>query len=107
MDKLERMNRVLAGESADRPPVSLWYHFGVQHGPGDQFARIALDYFEHYDFDFLKVMNDYFYPLPRGLDAIRSRSDLERIRPIDVGDCSSAARLSLTKVSRATPNSRQ
>jgi uroporphyrinogen decarboxylase len=84
MDKLERIQRVLAGDSVDRPPVSLWYHFGVQHGPGDRFARIALDFFEHYDFDFLKVMNDYFYPLPEGLDAIRSATELERIQPIDV-----------------------
>lgn len=84
MDKLERIDRVLAGEAVDRPPVSLWYHFGVQHGPGEQFARIALDYFEHYDFDFLKVMNDYFFPMPQGLDGIHNPSDLDRIRPIDI-----------------------
>jgi uroporphyrinogen decarboxylase len=87
MDKLERIDRVLSGESVDRPPLSLWYHFGVQHGTGDQFARIALEFFEHYDFDFLKVMNDYFYPLPEGLDAIRTRADLERIQPIDIDSC--------------------
>jgi uroporphyrinogen decarboxylase len=87
MDKLERMERVLAGEAVDRPPLSLWYHFGIQHGTGEQFARIALEFFEHYDFDFLKVMNDYFYPLPHGLDAIRTRADLERIQPIDVEGC--------------------
>ena len=87
MDKQERIDRVLAGEEVDRPPVSLWYHFGVQHGPGEQFARIAIDFFEHYDFDFMKVMNDYFYPLPEGLDGIRSAEDLERIRPIDINAC--------------------
>ena len=87
MQKLERLDRVLAGESVDRPPVSLWYHFGVQHGSGEQFARIALEFFEHYDFDFLKVMNDYFFPLPEGLDAIRTRADLEQIQPIDIDQC--------------------
>ena len=87
MHKLERLDRVLAGEPVDRPPLSLWYHFGVQHGPGDQFARIALEFFEHYDFDFLKVMNDYFYPLPEGLEAIRTRADLERIQPVDIDKC--------------------
>ena len=84
MHKLERLDRVMAGESVDRPPVSLWYHFGVQHGPGEQFAQIALDFFEHYDFDFLKVMNDYFFPLPDGLDAVRNRTDLEQIQPVDI-----------------------
>ena len=87
MHKLGRLDRVLAGESVDRPPVSLWYHFGVQHGPGEQFARIALEFFEHYDFDFLKVMNDYFFPLPNGLDALRTRADLELIKPIDFENC--------------------
>jgi hypothetical protein len=44
MDKLERIQRVLAGDRVDRPPVSLWYHFGVQLvGPQPQraFARVC------------------------------------------------------------------
>jgi uroporphyrinogen decarboxylase len=84
MNKIERVDAVLAGRPPDRPPVSLWYHFGVQHGPGEPFARIALDYFRAYDFDWLKVMNDYFYPLPEGLEAVRSREDLRRLEPFEV-----------------------
>jgi uroporphyrinogen decarboxylase len=77
--KTERIDRVLGGREVDHPPLSLWYHFGVQHGGGDRFARIALEYFRAYDFDFLKVMNDYHYPMPDGLEAVRTRSDLKRI----------------------------
>lgn len=84
MDKIERVDRVLKGEEVDRPPVSLWYHFGIQHGSGRQFARITLEFFDYYDLDFLKVMNDYFYPPPDGLPAVRSREDLKRIRPFDI-----------------------
>ena len=84
MDKIERIDAILQGGQADRPPVSLWYHFGVQHGPGERFARIALDAFRAYDFDWLKVMNDYFYPLPAGLEAVRSAADLGRLEPFDV-----------------------
>jgi uroporphyrinogen decarboxylase len=83
-DKIELVDRVLRGETADRPPLSLWYHFGVQHGKGTQFARLALEYFRFYDFDFLKVMNDYFYPLPEGLDAVQTGADLRRITRFDV-----------------------
>lgn len=79
MNKKELVDRVLAGESVERPPLSLWYHFGVQHGRGEAFAKITLDYFNYYDFDFLKVMNDYFYPVPEGLEAIRTKSDLQRL----------------------------
>lgn len=83
MNKKELVNRVLAGETVDRPPLSLWYHFGIQHGDGEAFARTTLSYFNYYDFDFLKVMNDYFYPVPDELEAVRTREDLQRITLID------------------------
>ncbi len=83
MKKIERIDRVLDGREVDIPPLSLWYHFGVQHGGGERFARIALEYFRAYDFDFLKVMNDYHYPMPDGLEAVRTQSDLMRIARFD------------------------
>jgi uroporphyrinogen decarboxylase len=79
MNKIERIDRVLSRQSVDRPPVSLWYHFGLQHGGADQFAQATLSFFDYYDFDFLKVMNDYFYPPPEGLDAIDSAAGLKRL----------------------------
>jgi uroporphyrinogen decarboxylase len=84
MNKLERVDRVLKGEEVDYPPISLWYHFGVQHGGGEQFARITIEYFKHYDFDYLKVMNDYYYPAPAGLDTVRSKEDLQKFTAFDV-----------------------
>jgi uroporphyrinogen decarboxylase len=87
MDKIERVNRVLKGEDIDRPPVTLWYHFGVQHAGGEQFAKLTLEFFDYYDFDYLKVMNDYFYPPPEGLDAVKTKDDLKRITPFDVEKC--------------------
>jgi uroporphyrinogen decarboxylase len=84
MEKKARVDGVLNGETVDRPPLSLWYHFGVQHGSGKAFAETTLNYFDHYDFDFLKVMNDYFYPPPPGLEAIRNASDLQRLDRIAV-----------------------
>ena len=84
MDKIERVDKVLAGQEVDHPPLSMWYHFGIQHGSGEQFARISLEYFHHYDLDFLKVMNDYFYPAPDGLETIKSAADLNRLQPFDI-----------------------
>ncbi|MDJ0889139.1 MAG: uroporphyrinogen decarboxylase family protein [Desulfobacterales bacterium] len=83
MNKIERIDAVLAGHAPDRPPVSLWYHFGLQHAGGDGFARASLDYFDHYDFDFLKVMNDYFYPAPAGVDTVCGPEDLRQFGPFD------------------------
>lgn len=84
MEKTERVDRVLEGREVDRAPLSLWYHFGVQHRGGEGFAKLALDYFRFYDFDFLKVMNDYFYPMPEGVEAIRTGEDLRKITPFHV-----------------------
>jgi uroporphyrinogen decarboxylase len=86
MNKIERVDRVLNGEEVDRPPVTLWYHFGVQHAGGEQFAKIATEYFNYYDFDYLKVMNDYFYKPPEGLDAVKTKDDLKRITHFDIDD---------------------
>ena len=83
MVKKELVDRVLGGQTVVRPPLSFWYHFGIQHGGGEVFAKTALDYFFYYDFDFLKVMNDYFYPLPEGLKAIQSASDLQHLSRFD------------------------
>ncbi len=79
MNKKDRVDKVLNGQSVDRAPISLWYHFGVQHSTANRFAETTLEYFHHYDFDFLKVMNDHFYPAPHELKAIRSRTDLQRL----------------------------
>ena len=84
MDKKQFVDQVLGGDTVQRPPVSMWYHFGTQYGDGAPFARTSLAYFRHYDFDFLKVMNDYFYPPPRGLDAVRTAEDLARLERFDV-----------------------
>ncbi len=83
MNKIERIDAVLAGHAPDRPPVSLWYHFGLQHAGGQGFARASLEFFDSYDFDFLKVMNDYFYPAPAGVDTVRGPEELGRFRRFD------------------------
>jgi uroporphyrinogen decarboxylase len=83
MNKIERVDNVLSGKEVDRPPISLWYHFGIQHTGGQQFARVTLEFFDYYDFDFLKVMNDYYYPAPEGLDSVSSKEDLQRFSRFD------------------------
>jgi uroporphyrinogen decarboxylase len=82
MNKKELVDKVLEGRPVPHPPLSMWYHFGLQHADGDAIAKTTLAYFRHYDFDFLKVMNDYFYPVPEGLSAVRTRADLQRLVPV-------------------------
>jgi uroporphyrinogen decarboxylase len=64
--------------------VTIWYHFGNQHAKADVTAQVHLEFFEHYDLDLLKVMNDYDYPNPPGLDVVATPTDLSRLEPFDV-----------------------
>jgi len=85
VNKIDRVTRALKGEEVDRPPFSFWYHFGLQHGPGRKHAEAELDFYRAYDLDFLKVMNDYPYPLPAGVEEY----------------CDEACRLKVTRAHRA------
>ena len=82
MNKIERVTNALRGGEVDRPPFSFWYHFGLQHQPGRKHAEAELDFYRAYDLDFLKVMSDYPFPLPDGLEAVATEEDWRRIEPI-------------------------
>jgi len=84
MNAIERVDRTLAGKEVDRPPVSFWYHFGIQHESGRRLAETSLAFFRSYGLDWLKLMNDYFYPMPPGTLELASRGDLSKITLFDV-----------------------
>jgi len=84
MNKKELVDATLAGREVERPPVSFWYHFGVQHAPGNRIAEISLEFLRYYDLDWLKLMNDYFYPMPSGVSELATAAALELIKPLDV-----------------------
>ncbi len=86
MNKQERVLAALNGKEVDYIPYSLWYHFGTQFLRAEKAADIEIAFYERYDFDFLKVMNDYSYPLPEGLDRIRTIEDWMQMKPVAVED---------------------
>ncbi len=67
----------------DRAPFTVWYHFGNQHAPAERTAQVHLEFFDHYDLDLLKLMNDYDYPMPAGLEVVATAQDLARLQPFD------------------------
>ena len=83
MNKIERVRAALAGAPVDRAPFTVWYHFGNQHAPAERTAQVHLEFFEHYDLDLLKLMNDYDYPMPAGMEVIASAADLGKLEPFD------------------------
>jgi len=84
MTKIERVRAALSGAEVDRPPFSVWYHFGLQHAPAERTAQIHVEFFDAYNLDWLKVMNDYSYPMPRSIESLTDPRDLKRITAFDV-----------------------
>jgi uroporphyrinogen decarboxylase len=84
MNKKERVLAAIEGrmEAIDRPPVSVWYHFGSQFLSGRKFGDLEAAFFRHYDFDFLKMMNDYPWPLPHGLASVEKAEELALFGPL-------------------------
>jgi uroporphyrinogen decarboxylase len=83
MTKLERVRAALAGRPVDHPPFSVWYHFGLQHAPAERTAQAHLEFFEAYDLDWLKAMNDYSYPMPEGVETLAQARDLAKLATLE------------------------
>ncbi len=84
MNKIERVRAAVAGKPVDRPPMTIWYHFGNQHAHPELTAQVHLEFFENYDLDLLKVMNDYDYPMPDTMEVMATPADLKQLAFLDV-----------------------
>ncbi len=82
MTKAERFIKAVRGEEVDRPPVSAWLHFASGHLSPGETADLHLRFFKEYDWDYIKVMNDYTYPYP-GPELSGTR-DLYRFEPLNL-----------------------
>src|SRR5699024_6194186 len=88
MTKKERFLAAAKGESVDRPPLTAWVHFQSDHLSAVEVADLHEAFFNAYDFDILKVMNDYRYPVPAGVrtlddpEALKQYTKLSRDQPV-------------------------
>ena len=64
LSPIDRVDRALAGKELDRPPFTLWHHFGLPT-PEEHAAR-TLAFHRAYRTDIVKVMSDFPYPKPAG-----------------------------------------
>src|ERR1043165_2490001 len=64
LSRKERVDRALAGKDVDRPPFSLWHHFGLK--TAQEHAARTLEFHGAYRTDIVKVMSDFDYPKPAG-----------------------------------------
>jgi len=55
MNRRERLQTAVSGGTPDRVPVSAWGHFYTHETSADGLAAIMVDFFERYDWDYLKI----------------------------------------------------
>ncbi len=96
MHKLERFHAAIRGEAPDRPPVSAWLHFGSEHLGAQEVADLHVRFHRAYDWDFIKVMNDYRFPLP-GIDELTDADDLARFTPLGMDHPAFATQLDVLR----------
>lgn len=58
LSKRQRLERLVAGERADRPGVALWRHWPGDDQDAVELARSTLDWQQQFDWDFVKVSPD-------------------------------------------------
>ena len=76
MNKRDRFIAAVNGGDVDHPPCTVWVHFVTDALPGDEAARRHATYVRTYDWDMCKVMHDYRYPLPDGIETLTSPQDM-------------------------------
>lgn len=60
----ERVDAALAGRDVDRPPFTLWYHFGLENKGPIAHAQATLSFHSRFETDLVKVMSDFPFPKP-------------------------------------------
>jgi len=96
MNKIERVEAVMAGEKTDRPPISFWHHFEKSAWAGQEAVDAHVKHLDTYDLDFVKVMDDNRHPVPAG-GPIACTGDLERIPELNGDEDSFERQLELLR----------
>lgn len=102
MNKRERFFAAVNGTPVDRPPVTAWVHFLSDHLSGAETARLHQRFFETYDWDVLKVMGDYRYPVPAGVQTFEDAASIRAFRVLGLDEPCFAGQLECLKVLRDT-----
>jgi uroporphyrinogen decarboxylase len=101
MNQRELFQAAVRGEALERPPVTTWVHFLSDHLPGEETARLHQRFLEAYDWDLLKVMNDYRYPVPAGVQTYEDAESIRAFRPLGLDEPAFAEQLRCLSALRA------
>lgn len=80
MNKVERVKNAFERKEVDRVPVSMWFHFTGEDRYGEKFVATHMQYYKKSGIDFLKIMNDAFFPWDIG-QTITKSTDWRKVKP--------------------------
>ena len=100
MSRRQRFLNAVAGEAVDRVPVSVWLHFVTDFLPGAESARLHARFLREYDLDIAKVVSDYRFPLPDGVETVEDPADMLRVRAAPMTHRSYREQLEILRVLR-------
>src|SRR5699024_5386506 len=69
------------GDPLDRPPVTSCVHFQSDRLSAHEVAQQHLRFLEAFDWDVLKVMNAFRYPVPAGVEDLSHADVFKQYRP--------------------------
>jgi len=82
MSKITLVDAAIAGGNAERIPFSIWHHFPPTAVGGKASAQAHIAHYRRYDLDYLKVMNDNPYDMPRAMPSIERAKDWFKLEPL-------------------------
>jgi uroporphyrinogen decarboxylase len=78
VNKRERFMAAIQGGPIDRPPCTAWIHFGTDRLGGREHAFRHARFVRDNDWDICKVVNDFRYPAPEGMETLTAAADMRR-----------------------------
>ena len=84
MNKMERFLKASRGEKVDTPPVGSWIHFGSALWQPRLVADVHLQFLKDYDWDYIKVMDDYRFPTVGNIGEAKTAEDLKVVGSPDL-----------------------
>lgn len=84
MDKMTKFQLASKGEKVDTPPVGSWIHFGSALWDPALTADVHLRFLQDYDWDYIKVMDDYRFPTADGVEEVETADQLRVVGGSDL-----------------------
>lgn len=86
MNKMQRFKAAINGGHVDWPPLLAWVHFLSDHLDSKRVVDLHLQYMAAYDWDIMKVMNDYRYPVPAGVENLVTVDAFQKFKPLGMDE---------------------